>query len=73
MVVGGLQNTGVFFEPRKHRSFPRMNREDLSAMKRRDLQMKAKELGIKANQASSVLIQQILEMSDVDVVLIVYE
>lgn len=50
-----------------------MNREDLSAMKRRDLQMKAKELGIKANQASSVLIQQILEMSDVDVVLIVYE
>ena len=30
-------------------------------------------MGINANKASSVLIQQILEMSDVDVVLIVYE
>ena len=73
MVVGGLQKTRVFFEPRNQRSFPGMNREDLSAMKRRDLQMKAKELGIKANQASSVLIQQILKMSDVGIVTNLYK
>ena len=42
-----------------------MNKNDLSTMKRNELQKKAKELGIKANQASSVLIQQILEKDNV--------
>ena len=43
----------------------RMNKDELSAMKRSELQKEAKKLGIKANQASSMLIQQILEKNHV--------
>lgn len=43
----------------------RMNKDELSAMKRSELQKEAKKLGIKANQASNLLIQQILEKNNV--------
>ena len=43
----------------------RMNKDELSAMKRSELQKEAKKLGIKANQASNMLIQQILEKNNV--------
>lgn len=43
----------------------RMNREELKSLKRHDLQLKAKALGIKANQSSQLLIEQILTMGTV--------
>lgn len=42
-----------------------MNREELKSLKRHDLQLKAKALGIKANQSSQLLIEQILTMGTV--------
>lgn len=42
-----------------------MNLEELRSLKRHDLQKKAKQYGIKANQSSQALIEQILEKSAV--------
>ena len=38
-----------------------MNRTELEALSRRDLQQEAKRMGIKANQSNSMLIQKLLE------------
>lgn len=42
-----------------------MNEEALQSLTRHDLQVKAKELGIKANLSSSMIIQQIIERTNV--------
>ena len=38
-----------------------MNRTELEALSRRDLQQEANRMGIKANQSNSILIQKLLE------------
>ena len=43
----------------------RMNEEELKALNRAELQQEAKKLGIKANQSSAQLIQQIIEKTNV--------
>ena len=49
-----------------------MNLERLKSMKRHDLQQEAKKYGIKANQASSVLIDLILKQQKVEIIFIRY-
>lgn len=49
-----------------------MNLELLKSMKRHDLQQEAKKYGIKANQASSVLIDLILKQQKVEAIFFCY-
>ena len=50
-----------FLNVTKQKSRNTMNPEELKALKRHELQEKAKELGIKANQSSQEIIDQLLE------------
>ena len=51
----------------RQKSLEEMNLERLKSMERHDLQQEAKKYGIKANQASSVLIDLILKQQKVEV------
>lgn len=56
----------------RQKSLEEMNLERLKSMKRHDLQQEAKKYGIKANQASSVLIDLILKQQKVEIIFIRY-
>ena len=56
----------------RQKSLEEMNLERLKSMKRHDLQQGAKKYGIKANQASSVLIDLILKQQKVETIFIRY-
>ena len=56
----------------RQKSLEEMNLERLKSMKRHDLQQEAKKYGIKANQASSVLIDLILKQQKVETIFIRY-
>ena len=56
----------------RQESLEEMNLELLKSMKRHDLQQEAKKYGIKANQASSVLIDLILKQQKVEIMFIRY-
>lgn len=56
----------------RQKSLEEMNLERLKSMKRHDLQQEAKKYGIKANQASSVLIDLILKHQKVEIIFFRY-